>query len=1216
MCLFLITVWSYRLLLQKRNRVVWTLARLLAKDVDSPDMLRSNASTALFWRYQHGDVRKAMIVVIQAKFCIEILVGVASVEWISSPLRLVPNRGNLGDGIPTPHYNNAVLEDLHERELLLKMSSSINGDAAVTHAIGQAGTLAKVWCLQRGLLRGHDTMQEAHILFLLHYLLRTRRINPRLAPTQILAAWFKLVSETDWMGENGPAASESVDASDSSGNLIRKAPSEAYRDIRILSSNSPGHPHRRRTILVLPDDGLTENQTVGKSKLAHLYEHATRETPLTDSDPPTLTALYQQSTAIAAVLLDPTLSYNCLGRWSPSFVQLLQREASHSLSILQSPSPTSYSDLFLREARFWSRYDAYFRIRVSEIASVVNHSSRNRHEPLKTGPGQALWGFDRLDLGTFESISRGILHVLSLALGDRVKEMRLLTSGNGEVRDVRSGASSSFESDEIPRWPVVSVHDCDRKNKKSSEADRSKSINTPTGSDWVVIGFTFNSDTCARVVDRGPPAVDVAATEAFLGLWGKAKAQLRRFKDGAIVHAVVWDDVPEEDENTGISPYVRFENDDKFLGGVVERIVRHIVRLHFLGNPKTPPSSLEFSLRGILSAVDGVLHGQDNETETRKRFNALTAHRTAIKAFESLSQFLRTNSLRTEPVPGTTELASRLGIPLAIDAVEPLSPALRYSELFPPVPHPLLALTSVHGFKEKRIPGAILSDPIEIQIRFGPSSKWPTDLRAIGAAKAAMLVRIVDGIETMRKTGTGGSGSFYAFPCVTSCYADVGWMGYVFRLRVRADPELKLLRSLNKPTEEASFLLRELIRQHVVAPSHHTMILSVYTSHPSSTAVTRLAKRWLASHLLSNHFPFEAIELLVASVYSSKASIGPPASVVAGFLRFLRLLGSHDWAQDPLIVDPHGMFSPDMIKDITKRFEHIRGPDYQRGPAMFVVSPCDRQDDATQSQIDGFLPSFTASTPERVVLARAAKLARRSYFFLKQSLRSFETDWSSAFLESKASFHSYSALLRVSPDLVTDPNPCSSTDTGLCVRLGTSSRLQSSYTRSMLCRFRGPKELERKAYRNIGDRDEGNIILYWNPVGSLIQTLSARLSPYALFFCNELCPNVISVLWRPLFEPRAFSAMVSEHARPISADDWKPDTLVTLNVRDILRDIAQYTSDIVVNVKLLDPGPAIAPPSARKRKRAPATPEEVRDAGTSSPSSSDGDSSDSASEDE
>jgi U3 small nucleolar RNA-associated protein 22 len=792
-----------------------------------------------------------------------------------------------------------------------------------------------------------------------------------------------------------------------------------------------------------------------------------------------------------------------------------------------------------------------------------------------------------MDFGTYECISRGIVSVLTMALGDRVKEIRLLTCGNGEVRKVKD--SSSTDSDEIHRRPVVSGGGS---NKQKSTAHSQDALGlSPTGSEWAVIGFTFNSETCTRVVDRGPPAEDVAATDDFVRLWGKTRAQLRRFKDGAIVHAVVWDSAVEVDENVGVQPYIRFENDDKLHGGIVERIVRHILRLHFLGNPKTPPTSLEFSLRGMLSLVDGVLHG-DNETSSElKRFDPLSAHRMAIKAFDSLSDFLRKHSLRTEPAEGTAELASRLGIPLAIDAVEPVSPALRYAELYPPLPHPFLGSPAASIPKENKIPGAVLSDPIEIQIRFGPSSKWPTDIRAIGAAKTAMLVRIVDGIESMKKTGYGGSSLFYGSPCVTSAYADVAWMGYVFRIRVRADPELKMLRSLNKPTDEASSLLRELTRQHLVAPSHHTMILSVYTSHPTASAVTRLAKRWLASHLLSGHIPFEAIELLVASVYSSRETTAyPPGSVITGFVRFLRLLGTHDWARQPLLVDPHGILSNDSVKDVSKQFEQIRGPEFDRGPAMYLISPYDKQHDSGVNA-DILFPIYTTSTPERVALARASKLAERSYNFLRGSLRRFESEWSPAFLESKTSFQSFSALLRVNPEFIVDPHSSSSGDNVLSVARGPASKLESSFTRSMRSRFRGPKELERKAYRNITDRDEGNIILHWNPIDSIMQNLSSRLHRFALFFYNELCPNVISVVWRPLFEPRGFSATVSEYARPITADEWKQDTLVTINVRDLLREIAQYTADIVVDAKLLDSGLSIVPPTLKRKQAEPSSDE-------------------------
>jgi hypothetical protein len=282
-----------------------------------------------------------MIVVVQPKFVIEILVGVASLEWIQSPLRLVPNRGNLGDGIPTPHYNHAILEDAHERRLSATWSGHGHGhggasanastemSAAATCAIRQAGILAKVWCLQRGLLRGHDAMHESHIVVLMLYMLRSKRVNPRLAPTQILAAWFKLLAETDWMGEKEALLSASA-ANETANNLIRKAPSEAYR-------NGAGHGLRRRTVLVVPQAGVTESSTIAQSSLAQLYEQHTRESPLTESDPPTLVELYRQTTAISAVMLDPTLTYNYLARWSPSFVRLLQREAAKSLEYCSRP---------------------------------------------------------------------------------------------------------------------------------------------------------------------------------------------------------------------------------------------------------------------------------------------------------------------------------------------------------------------------------------------------------------------------------------------------------------------------------------------------------------------------------------------------------------------------------------------------------------------------------------------------------------------------------------------------------------------------------------------------------------------------------------------------------------------------------------------------------------------------------------------------------------
>jgi hypothetical protein len=60
--------------------------------------------------------------------------------------------------------------------------------------------------------------------------------------------------------------------------------------------------------------------------------------------------------------------------------------------------------------------------------------------------------------------------------------------------------------------------------------------------------------------------------------------------------------------------------------------------------------------------------------------------------------------------------------------------------------------------------------------------------------------------------------------------------------------------------------------------------------------------------MLSDMIPHEALEILVAKIYtentserSNNSKVGSvdtlPSTVVAGFLRFLHLLSTHDWAR-------------------------------------------------------------------------------------------------------------------------------------------------------------------------------------------------------------------------------------------------------------------------------------------------------------------------------
>lgn len=57
--------------------------------------------------------------------------------------------------------------------------------------------------------------------------------------------------------------------------------------------------------------------------------------------------------------------------------------------------------------------------------------------------------------------------------------------------------------------------------------------------DTLTINLLIDAEAAHNVLERGPPADDPSA-EAFRNFWGE-KSNLRRFMDGAICEAVVWE---------------------------------------------------------------------------------------------------------------------------------------------------------------------------------------------------------------------------------------------------------------------------------------------------------------------------------------------------------------------------------------------------------------------------------------------------------------------------------------------------------------------------------------------------------------------------------------------------------------------------------------------------------------------------------------------------
>ena len=86
-----------------------------------------------------------------------------------------------------------------------------------------------------------------------------------------------------------------------------------------------------------------------------------------------------------------------------------------------------------------------------------------------------------------------------------------------------------------------------------------------------------------------------------------------------------------------------------------------------------------------------------------------------------------------------------------------------------------------------------------------------------------------------------------------------------------------------------------LTKRHVINAVHHFTIHGVHSKHPAAMGVVRLAERWVGAHMLSGLIPHEAIELLVASVFTDSSPLHTPSTVSCGFMRFLSLVASYDW---------------------------------------------------------------------------------------------------------------------------------------------------------------------------------------------------------------------------------------------------------------------------------------------------------------------------------
>ncbi|KAH8929973.1 Nrap protein [Atractiella rhizophila] len=610
------------------------------------------------------------------------------------------------------------------------------------------------------------------------------------------------------------------------------------------------------------------------------------------------------------------------------------------------------------------------------------------------------------------------------------------------------------------------------------------SFSPSTGPLEVSFGVLLNPLNNTRIIDQGPPANDEEAATKWRDFWGK-KSELRRFKDGKILESVVW----ENSESRQL---------------IVREIVWYILESHF----HIPRSDVVYfngcfnKLVNPSVSVTKVLYAADPRT---KAFVAIGA------AFNEFAEQLK----RLEDIP------------LAITQVTPVSDGLRSASTFIP---PFYDLTKLQGAPTSMK----FVSPLELQITFEGSGKWPEDLEAVQKIKAAFLAKVGESFKKVSPASQISIGfDVDRYPVQDNCYLSIFTSdGLPFRIRVHYEREKLLLETgLQKCSNEkdkrlfhSSMQLHTKRYEHM--PRHHSAFAALQSRFTALSLTTRVTKRWFASHgLLGTHVPHQLIELICVHIFLDSQ---PPASSESGFVRVMLLLSQWKWRTQPLLVPLYsaateGVFTFSKVKEasLLAQFKETRTHDPAVNHAAFFV--------ATEADACG--KHWGWDRPGKVVASRIIHLARAALAGLMQPMTSIRTLFTPSMDEFDFIIH-----------LAQDRNPRAYQSLSF-----TSTDLKAS---------------EEKA-------PESEVVVGWDPVSEFVHTLMLVYSDSLLLFYDEHGGSVIRGLFNPTLDvPRDFRVNLDFTSRPEGEGSEKQK--VVLNRGAILDQIRSLGGGLVTQVESLN----------------------------------------------
>ncbi|KAL6767157.1 hypothetical protein ACKKBG_A38825 [Auxenochlorella protothecoides x Auxenochlorella symbiontica] len=583
----------------------------------------------------------------------------------------------------------------------------------------------------------------------------------------------------------------------------------------------------------------------------------------------------------------------------------------------------------------------------------------------------------------------------------------------------------------------------------------------------VLVAVRLDPVAARRGVDVGPSAEDVEGSRAFRAFWGDERAELRRFQDGRIAEAVVWTKSGGA-KGSDTAPPPRH--------AIVDAALAHALPRHIPGARVS---------RASATLLDAALGGEAEEA---------AAVRGVAAAAERLGKQLR----------GLT------GTVLRVVATQALDPATRGAALHAPRPHPL-AGSGVQGDAGAALPRCLRPLPLLCSVE--GSGRWPAAPEAFRVAKAALACQLA--------TALAGAHGLHA-EARADASIEVLAHGHAFLLHLATDRDAAM-REAERAERGAAHQGAEVESaeedpDQALLVSHQGFVGGLAAEHPAFTPAVRLAKAWVARHLLSNHLGEEAVELLVAAAFVGpmRPMEGTPASRLSGFLSFLHILSEHPWGVAPLAVVALGPGG--------------RLPAACRSPAHPLSLLVLDGEAAVHSP-------WTAHRPAAPVVRRLGVLARRARAALHAALVRGEAGVDACAAVFSRELHECDALLRLRPDALPAPGG------GLEGAEERESPAGSATTRTVL-------EAECAAFRTRASRAvlsgipyavvarrgaaavRRELLVGFDPVAAFVRRLQARLDPVAVVLA-DLTPGagVVGLKWRaPALQAAACPVAAAQEA--------------------------------------------------------------------------------------